>query len=96
MNTKCVGGKAPVLKGGRVPSVQLCRKSHVPFIGVIGLTFYFLSVGPASRLMYRRDASRWAARTFEIVYAPVIWLQGHTPLNSLIYRYVSWWGGIDY
>lgn len=62
----------------------------------LACVFYLLSVGPAARLMYRSTASDASARTFEVIYAPVIWMQGHTFLGRVIYRYVDLWGVIDY
>jgi len=67
------------------------------WIAGLGVLLYFLSVGPAARLLYSSKTSPASARTFEIIYAPVIWLQGHSVWGGfLIYRYVDAWGGIDY
>ncbi len=52
--------------------------------------FYVLSIGPVGVYIKNKPAStRDAARKF---YAPVIWLDEHTPLAKPIEAYASLWG----
>jgi len=62
---------------------------------VVALIIYLLSFGPAARMMYRRSASEVAARSFEVLYAPVLWLQRMPVIGGCIYLYADLWGAID-
>ena len=49
---------------------------------------YILSIGPA--LMFL--GTWWSLDVFEVIYAPVIWLHDHTPLEKPLEWYLQLWG----
>ena len=61
----------------------------------IGVVLYFLSVGPAARLLYRSSSSSTSRRVFEALYAPVGWLQPFPIVRFYVYRYLNFCGAID-
>jgi hypothetical protein len=59
------------------------------------LFLYPLSIGPVGWMIIRCGSPSWTQPTFELVYAPLIWLQDHgpVPVSKLINWYFAlWWG----
>ena len=64
--------------GGGWRSLELC------FVIVGLILFYIASVGPVAWLWYKMN---WNIKLFRYLYAPVIWLHDHTPLETPL----EWW-----
>lgn len=52
---------------------------------------YVLSIGPVAAVVSRTQNTQ-AMNVLEKVYAPVIWLHGHTILKEPLEAYVELWG----
>jgi hypothetical protein len=59
-------------------------------LGLMLLPLYVLSVGPFILLC---DTMGWGRSAVAVVYAPLVWLYNHTPLQGPLDWYVSLWSG---
>ncbi len=73
------------------------RTSHASTwtLGVAGaLVLYVLSFGPVAFVIIKMDPGFTAAarpKWWTYFYAPVIWLDDHTPLKKPLDAYGDWW-----
>ena len=59
------------------------------------LLSYPFSIGPVGWVIIQCGSPAWTEPAFSTVYAPIIWLQDHSPepLRGLISWYLKlWWG----
>lgn len=74
------------MRGSVGPAIAVCL---LIVLSIVPL--YALSIFPAVQLVYE---DRLSCKTFETIYAPVLWLSNrYSPLQDLLVAGENWWLG---